>query len=100
MKTVTLSENAVAVLRFRVRGWPWKVNDRNRAAFEELVVAGIMEPDGQDYRFPPEDGSGARRSSAARRSGSWRWSRRCRNGLISRRRPGRRSPDTWRATAR
>jgi hypothetical protein len=55
MQTLTLSESAVAVLRFRVRGWRWKVNDRNRAAFQELVAAGIMEPDGEDFRFT-EDG--------------------------------------------
>jgi hypothetical protein len=51
METVALSESAVAALRFRVKGWRWKVNDRNRAAFQELVAAGIMEPDGEDFRF-------------------------------------------------
>ena len=49
---VALSEAAVAVLRFRVKGWRSPFRDRDRAAFEELVAAGIMEPDGEgDYRF-------------------------------------------------
>jgi hypothetical protein len=54
MQTATLSESAVAVLRFRVKGWRWKVHDRNRAAFQELVAAGIMEPLGEDFRFTDE----------------------------------------------
>lgn len=60
-----LSENAVAVLRFRVKGWRFPVRDDQHAAFEELVSAGIMEPDGTgDYRFT--DGLGARRDDILR----------------------------------
>jgi hypothetical protein len=44
MQDVTLSENAVAILRFRAKGWPWKVNERNATAYRELAAAGIMEP--------------------------------------------------------
>jgi hypothetical protein len=55
MQTVALSESAVAVLRFRVRGYRMPVRERNLAAFRELVAAGIMEPDGEDFRFT-EDG--------------------------------------------
>ncbi len=51
MQAVTLSENAIAVLRFRSKGWPWKVSEGNVAAFQELAAAGIMEPDGDDFRF-------------------------------------------------
>src|SRR5262245_17434517 len=45
-RALMLSENAVAVLRFRVKGWRFPVRDRDLAAFEELVSAGIMESDG------------------------------------------------------
>src|SRR5206468_1382885 len=52
LETVVLSETAVALLRFRVKGWRFPVRDRDHVAFQELVVAGIMEPDGGgDYRF-------------------------------------------------
>jgi hypothetical protein len=51
MKTVSLSEPAVALLRFRVKGWPIKVRESDMQAFQELVDAGIMEPNGQDFRF-------------------------------------------------
>jgi hypothetical protein len=51
MQTVALSQSAVAVLRFRVKGWHFPVRDQDRDAFRELVDAGIMEPDGEDYRF-------------------------------------------------
>jgi len=61
-ETVALSESAVAVLPFRVKGYPMKVTDRSLEAFRELVAAGIMEPvpgaDGDpeaDYQFT-EDG--------------------------------------------
>ncbi len=61
-ETFALSESAVAVLRFRVKGYRMKVTDRALEAFRELVAAGIMEPvpgaNGNppaDYRFT-EDG--------------------------------------------
>ena len=53
--TIRLSEAAVATLRFRVKGWKMPVRDRHLEAFHELVAAGIMEPDGDDFRFT-EDG--------------------------------------------
>jgi len=53
--TIRLSESAVATLRFRVKGWKMPVRDRHLEAFHELVAAGIMEPDGDDFRFT-EDG--------------------------------------------
>jgi hypothetical protein len=72
-EAITLSESAVAVLRFRVRGYRIKVTDRSRAAFRELAAAGIMEPvsdgDGNpegDFRFT-EDGA-ARREELLRES--------------------------------
>jgi hypothetical protein len=56
--TFALTESAVAVLRFRVKGYRMKVTDRSREAFRELAAAGIMEPvsgaDGNpeaDYQF-------------------------------------------------
>ncbi len=51
MQTISLSEKAVASLRFRVKGWRFPIRDRDRDAFQELVSAGIMEPDGADFRF-------------------------------------------------
>jgi hypothetical protein len=51
MKTVSLSEPAVALLRFRVKGWPIKFRESDMLAFQELVDAGIMEPNGRDFRF-------------------------------------------------
>jgi hypothetical protein len=51
MQTIALSETAVAVLRFRVKGWRFPVRERDRDAYDELVEAGIMEPDGKDFRF-------------------------------------------------
>jgi hypothetical protein len=55
MPTFALSSAAVAVLRFRIKGWKMPVRDRDRDTFRELVEAGIMMPDGQDYKFT-EDG--------------------------------------------
>jgi hypothetical protein len=55
MQTIALSESAVALLRFRVKGWRFPIRDRDRGAFGELVAAGIMEPVGEDFRFT-EDG--------------------------------------------
>jgi hypothetical protein len=57
-ETFALSESAVSVLRFCVKGCRMRVTDRSLEAFRELAVAGIMEPmlgaDGSpeaDYRF-------------------------------------------------
>jgi hypothetical protein len=55
MQTIALSESAVATLRFRVMGLRTPVTERRLPAFQELVNAGIMEPDGEDFRFT-EDG--------------------------------------------
>ncbi len=58
-KTFALSVSAVALLRFRVKRWRFPVGERDRDAFGELVQAGNMEPDGEDFRFT--DGGWARR---------------------------------------
>jgi hypothetical protein len=55
MPIIALSEAAVAVLRFRVKGLRTPVTEGRLPAFQELVNAGIMEPDGEDLRFT-EDG--------------------------------------------
>jgi hypothetical protein len=55
MPTIALSESAVATLRFRVMGLRTPVTEQRLPAFQELVDAGIMEPDGEDFRFT-EDG--------------------------------------------
>jgi hypothetical protein len=62
MQAVTLSENAVAVLRLRVKGLKLPVNETRLKAYRELAAAGIMAPvsgnDGApeaDYGFT-EDG--------------------------------------------
>jgi hypothetical protein len=54
METITLSADAVAKLRFRVKGWHFPVREKDREGFAELVQAGIMEPDGTDYKFTEE----------------------------------------------
>jgi len=54
MQTTDLSANAVAKLRFRVKGWRFPIRDRDLPAYQELVEAGIMEPDGEDFRFNEE----------------------------------------------
>ena len=57
MHTVTLSENAVAVLRFEIRGYRSKVPARRLPAYLELAAVGIMEPvpgSETDYRFTAE----------------------------------------------
>jgi hypothetical protein len=54
MKTLTLSEVAVALLRFRVKGWPIKFRDSDLPAFRELVYAGILKPNGKDFGFREE----------------------------------------------
>jgi len=51
MQTITLSENAVAPLRFLVKGWHFPIREQDLPAYRELVDAGIMEPDGDDFRF-------------------------------------------------
>ena len=60
MQTITLSETAVALLRFSVKGWPMKVKQRDLMAYQELIEAGIMVPDGADFKFT-EDGSAHRK---------------------------------------
>ena len=51
METIALSANAVGVLRFRVKQWPMKVRECDLSAYQELVDAGIMASDGDDFRF-------------------------------------------------
>jgi hypothetical protein len=55
VQTFKLSEPAVALLRFRVKGHRTPVTERRAPAFRELVDAGIMVPDAGDFRFT-EDG--------------------------------------------
>jgi hypothetical protein len=54
LQTRALSENAVALLRFRVKKWPMKFRAGDLSAYQELVHAGIMAPDGDDSRFGEE----------------------------------------------
>jgi hypothetical protein len=51
MLTIALSTKAVAALRFRVKGWRFPIGERDRDPFRELVEAGIMETDGEDFQF-------------------------------------------------
>jgi hypothetical protein len=51
MQTMTLSEAAVATLRFEIKGWKKRVRDQDLPAYRELVAAGIMEGDGRDFRL-------------------------------------------------
>ena len=90
MQTVTLSETAVAVLRFEFQGWKSKRPGSRLAAYRELAEAGIMEPvpgSEADYRFTEGDTRGGRRSCARRRIGSSAGGSSRRTRAISRRRP-------------
>jgi hypothetical protein len=51
MQTVALSKSALAVLRLRTKGLRLPVTDRRLESYRELADAGIMEPDGDDFRF-------------------------------------------------
>jgi hypothetical protein len=53
-ETVQLSETAVAVLRFEIKGYRSKNPERRLPAYRELAAAGIMEPvpgSESEYRF-------------------------------------------------
>jgi hypothetical protein len=55
--TIVLSANAVAVLRFEIKGWRAKNPERRVPAYRELAAAGIMEPvpgSESEYRFTEE----------------------------------------------
>jgi hypothetical protein len=54
MPTIALSADAVAKLRFRVKGWRFPIRDRDLPGYQELVAAGIMVPEGDDFRFTEE----------------------------------------------
>src|SRR4051812_35842096 len=57
LETTTLSEAAVAVLRFEIKGWRAKDGTRRLPAYRELAAAGIMEPvpgSESEYRFTEE----------------------------------------------
>jgi hypothetical protein len=57
MQTITLSENAVAVLRFEIKGWKAKNKESHLTAYRELTAAGVMEPVPGlelEYRFTAE----------------------------------------------
>jgi hypothetical protein len=57
IETIRLSENAVAVLRFEIKGWRTKDKERRLPAYRELAAAGIMQPvpgSQTDYRFTSE----------------------------------------------
>lgn len=68
LETIRLSENAVAALRFEIKGVRAKDPSRRLSAYRELATAGIMEPvpgsDGE-YRFT-EDGMRHREAILAR----------------------------------
>ncbi len=52
-----LSANALAVLRFEIKGWRAKNKESRLPAYHELAAAGIMEPvpDSEtEYRFTEE----------------------------------------------
>jgi hypothetical protein len=54
MQTIALSADAVAVLRFEIKGWRAKNKGSRLPAYRELAAAGIMEPvpgSDTDYRF-------------------------------------------------
>ena len=46
-----LSAEAVATLRFEIKGWRLKVREQDLPAYRELAAVGIMEPVEGKYRF-------------------------------------------------
>ncbi len=54
MQTVTLSEAAIATLRFEIKGWKGKVREIDLTAYRELVAVGIMEPGDEGFRLTAE----------------------------------------------
>jgi hypothetical protein len=57
MQTIVLSADAVAVLRFEIKGWRAKNKGSRLPAYRELAAAGIMEPvlgSDTDYQFTQE----------------------------------------------
>jgi hypothetical protein len=57
VQTISLSANAVAVLRFEIKGWRAKNHESRLPAYRELAAAGIMEPvpgSEVEYRFTQE----------------------------------------------
>jgi hypothetical protein len=57
MQTIALSETAVAVLRFEIKGWRAKNKESRLPAYRELAAAGIMElvpGSDREYRFTEE----------------------------------------------
>lgn len=66
-KATRLSESAVAVLRFEIRGWRSKDPGRSLPAYRELADAGIMERvPGSDTEYRFTEGLGARRDEILR----------------------------------
>ncbi len=66
MRTVTLSEAALALLRSRIAGGSRQVDDSNRQAYRERARAGIMYPvsgfiSGPEYLFRWTDDGWERR---------------------------------------
>ena len=101
MQTIRLSEATVATLRFEIKGWKERVRDQDLPAYGELVEAGIMEPDGERFRFT-EDGlvASAGHPRSGSRSGSSGSGMSHRTRVAFRRRPGNSCGATWRATGR
>ena len=65
--SLTLSESAVAFLRFEIRGWKVKDAARRLPAYRELADAGIMEPvPGSDGEYRFTEGGYARREAILR----------------------------------
>ena len=56
-ETVQLTESAITVLRFEIKGWKSKAPERRLDAYRELADLGIMEPvpgSESDFRFTEE----------------------------------------------
>ena len=68
--SLTLSESAVAVLRFEIRGWKAKNTASRLPAYRELADAGIMEPvPGSDGEYRLTEEGYARREAILREEG-------------------------------
>ena len=54
MMNIALSESAVAVFRLRAKGLRLPATESRLPAYQELVEAGIMAPEGEGFRFTAE----------------------------------------------
>ena len=70
MQTITLSENAVAVLCLRMKGLRMPATDNRLEAYRELIEAGIMESAEDGFLLPRSAGHTGKNCSASQKTES------------------------------